>query len=328
MAKTDKKPMMRVTSFIRECPRFLKLALQGARNETLPAPEGQEGTRIHKLLEDFMKGRNKDYLMEFPEPTDLIKLQESKDTIEILSESEIRIEEFAIDIIGHPDLIFIQKDRIVLIDMKTGYWASPKDKSYRNQMRIYAYPYLKTSDKIVQTFLFKPSYADFLPVETLDPMSELEIKAYIQKKVSLILSLEKEENPKTKGGVDCKYCPYSISCPDNPFSDIQKDPEGFIAELIKRKAGYTQMEKIAKEYMKEKEPIVVNGMQAGYIDSHTLKVDVAEYIKTCMEQEIQPALNVDTTIFRRQAKQNDLIANTGHYEIKPRWSIKKANKEE
>lgn len=324
---------IRTTQFIHECERLWKKSVNKDKVEVLPAPEGQEGTRVHKLLENLLKNIDDEYLLQFPNPIDILNMMNSPDAVETNIEEEYIIRDFPLEIVAHPDINIIFKDKSVnIIDTKTGFWARPDDPLYIKQTEVYAYIFLREG-RPVNTFIYKPTIAKLFNVEHLDEMSRISIKAWMSERAERIMKVvSSKKKPKTNPGVDCKYCPYSVSCPDNPFSDIEKDPVKYLSEIIKRDATLSQMKKIAREHIKKSRPLdpyyIINGTFIGFDIQDINNVDKELYIKACKKEKIEPAWSVDLIKFRKQAKLYDSVANCNNITQNLKWKIRKASPEE
>lgn len=312
------------TMLLKKCPRLISKYMRQDKKEVLISPEAEKGTEIHKLLADYLLGVNNKYLEKFPKPASLLKLKEMSTDIKVETPIEFGID--GIKVYGRADIVFFTPDTVIIVDMKTNPRANITIQ-LQEQLRIYSYPFL-AKEKDVHTYLFKPTYNTLMKVEVLDTIDGFEIEKWLKEKTHKFIELANKEEVRGKGGYDCQYCPYSISCPANIFKDIEEDPESYISEYIKVKAKFSQMEKIAKSYMEDKKPMVVNGMEVGYQDSLSLDIDVGEFIRFAVENnmEVEKLLNVNKTEFKKQAKKIDGLADLGNYVHTTRWSVRKYNK--
>ena len=316
------------STFAIPCPRAVIKKLRGDKYETPISDEAETGKTIHEALMEYLQTGKADMLKE----TLPYSWERVKDSIGTRLEKSKRVDtekkiEFYIDgikILARPDIIFYYDDHIEIYDYKSSYNTSIQ-RTFQKQLSIYAYPFLPLP---VEIYVWFVRYNQIKLIERFEDLDKLKLESMIRREIKRVLKWVKEGKEHAEPSSYCLYCPYSISCP--LMSEVaiknEKEAQKLAEQLIILEAKKKQIEKILKVYCGHYGNIEVNDKIVGYHETESLSIDVEgvlDYIQKVRPELKQELVTINTTRFKKLAKQDTTLTNYAEIQLKPRWGIRK-----
>jgi len=327
MARKGKRMMkLSFSTLSIPCNRALWQKLQGKKEESIKAPETEEGIEKHKLFRraietgEWEQAGNEIEKKWYP-PCEY-------ERYEIERKIEIRIKKHIL--IGQIDAILYSsfKNEIMVIEAKSESLIIPRT---RKQLRYYIF-YLLLQDPTKSYFagVYFLNWGTFELIRK-KPYTEKDLtflKYEIEKDIvraERIRDSTSEPNPEPSSY--CLWCPYPFSCPEYPFDKSNIDK--IYQEYLKLKGKLKACETLLKSFCKKNNVFLTNGEEkTGFFPTQTLKIDKTGLLQYCKEQGIPISLlfNPDTQVFKNMCKENEDLTHFVEIVEKPKWGTKKEGK--
>lgn len=309
------------------CPRRIHMTVARDRTEVFPAEETDEGRRIHALLAEILSSEKRD----FSRLTTSTKIYGDPERVfskvkgRYSTETKIRIFIGDKKFTTVSDLLVTRRGERDIIDHKTSF-SQEIFPSYREQLQYYALPFLREGLKVkVGVHFVRYARLDWIDIlQGLDDYTRIaSMLSEKIKKVERVLEGKPKPEP---SNFECRYCRFVISCPSSPsFVITNKEKATSLAgEYLKLRSVVKKVEELLRIWVTNHGNIRFNGSEVGYHPSARTVIDEEETIQFMQSHEIplSDIVSVNTTKFKKLAKQVEELSSFVEIQSEPRWGIK------